>query len=260
VIATYLGYAGTLGGDLADYIVGDPHVTPFEASDSLSEQIVQLPDSFWPPDPTLPEPEPVGRSQLRLPDDAFVFCCFNATHKIRPVVFDSWMRLLAAVPNSLLWLRDSGLLINARLQQQARDRGIEPGRLHFAGRMESFARHLGRQAQADLFLDTWPYGAHTTANDALWAGLPLVTLRGQSFVSRVSASFLTNLGLPELIATSLDEYESIALSLARDPERLARIRRQLAETRRNAPLFDLDRLVRNMETAYLRMREPQSGR
>jgi predicted O-linked N-acetylglucosamine transferase (SPINDLY family) len=260
VIATYLGYAGTLGGDLTDYIVGDPHVTPFEASDSLSEKIVQLPDSFWPPDPSLPEPEPVGRSQLRLPDDAFVFCCFNATYKIRPAVFDVWMRLLAAVPNSRLWLRDSGLIINARLQKQARDRGIEPGRLHFAGRMDSFARHLGRQAQADLFLDTWPYGAHTTANDALWAGLPLVTLAGRSFVSRVSASFLTNLGLPDLIAMSLDEYESIALSLARDPERLARIRRQLAETRRSAPLFDLDRLVRNMEAAYLRMREPQSGR
>ena len=260
VIATYLGYAGTVGGDLADYIVGDPHVTPFEAADTLSEQIVQLPDSFWPPDPTLPEPEPVGRSQLRLPDDAFVFCCFNATHKIRPAVFDSWTRLLAAVPNSLLWLRDSGLIINARLQKQARDRGIDPGRLHFAGRMESFARHLGRQAQADLFLDTWPYGAHTTANDALWAGLPLVTLAGRSFVSRVSASFLTNLGLPELIATSPDEYESIALSLARDPERLARIRRQLAEARRTAPLFDLDRFARNMEAAYLRMHEPQALR
>jgi predicted O-linked N-acetylglucosamine transferase (SPINDLY family) len=168
--------------------------------------------------------------------------------------------LLAAVPNSLLWLRDSGLIINARLQKQARDRGIDPGRLHFAGRMESFARHLGRQAQADLFLDTWPYGAHTTANDALWAGLPLVTLAGRSFVSRVSASFLTNLGLPELIATSLDEYESITLSLARDPERLAGIRRQLAEAKRTAPLFDLDRLVRNLEAAYLRMHEPQSGR
>jgi predicted O-linked N-acetylglucosamine transferase (SPINDLY family) len=126
--------------------------------------------------------------------------------------------------------------------------------------MESFARHLGRQAQADLFLDTWPYGAHTTANDALWAGLPLVTLAGQSFVSRVSASFLTNLGLPELIATSPDEYESTALSLARDPERLARIRRQLAEARHTTPLFDLDRFVRNMEAAYLRMHARQALR
>ncbi len=235
-------------------------MTPFEASDSLSEQIVQLPDSFWPPDPTLPEPEPVGRSQLRLPDDAFVFCCFNATHKIRPVVFDSWMRLLAAVPNSLLWLRDSGLMINARLQKQARDRGIEPGRLHFAGRMENFARHLGRQAQADLFLDTWPYGAHTTANDALWAGLPLVTLAGRSFVSRVSASFLTNPGLPELIATSPEEYESVALSWRAIRSGWSRIRRQLAQARRTTSLFDLDKFARKHGGGLLRMHEPQSGR
>jgi predicted O-linked N-acetylglucosamine transferase (SPINDLY family) len=253
VVATYLGYAGTIGGDLVDYVIGDPQVTPFGMADALSEKIVQLPECFWPCDPDLPEPTPVGRSQLRLPEDAFVFCCFNAAHKIRPAVFDVWMRILAAVPGSLLWLRDNGLIVNARLQQQARNRGIEPGRLHFAGRMEDFARHLGRQAQADLFLDTWPYGAHTTASDALWAGLPLVTLRGESFVSRISASFLENLGLPELIATSLDEYETIALSLARDPQRLAGLRHRLAEARPNAPLFNVNRLARNMETAYLRM-------
>lgn len=255
VIAAYLGYAGTTGGDLADYIIGDPHVTPLEMSDAFAEDIIQLPDCFWPPDPNIPEPEPINRSQFRLPDDAFVFCCFNAPHKIQPAIFDVWMRLLSAVPGSLLWLRDSGLIVNARLQQQARNRGIEPDRLRFAGRMESFARHLGRQAQADLFLDTWPYGAHSTANDALVAGLPLVALQGKSFVSRVSASFLTNLGLTELIATSFEDYERIALGLARDPARLAGIRRQLAEARRNAPLFDLDGFTRNMESAYLRMHD-----
>lgn len=253
VIASYLGYAGTTGGDLIDYIIGDPHVTPLDMPQGFSEKIAQLPDCFWPPDPQMPQPEPVSRSQLHLPEDAFVFCCFNAIQKIQPAIFDIWMRLLAAVPGSLLWLRDNGPMVSARLQKQARARGIDPSRLHFAGRMESLARHLGRQAQADLFLDTWPYGAHTTAYDALWAGLPLVTLRGESFVSRVSASFLMSLDLPELVITSLREYEAIALSLAHDPQALAGIRRRLAEARATAALFDVGRLARNMEAAYLRM-------
>jgi predicted O-linked N-acetylglucosamine transferase (SPINDLY family) len=254
-MVSYLGYAGTVGGDLADYIIGDPHVTPLEMSAALSEKIVQLPDCFWPPDPDMPEPEPLSRSQFRLPDDAFVFCCFNASHKMQPAIFDSWMRLLAAVPNSLLWLRDNGLTVNARLQKWAERRGIAPGRIRFAGRMERLAQHLGRQKLADLFLDSWPYGAHTTGYDALWAGLPLVTLRGDSFVSRVCASFLTNLNLVELVANSLQEYEAIALSLARDPQALARIRQRLAQTGRNAALFDIGKLARNLEAAYLRMNE-----
>lgn len=252
VIAAYLGYAGTTGGDLIDYIIGDPHVTPLDMPQGFSEKIAQLPDCFWPSDPKMPQPETVSRSQLHLPEDAFIFCCFNATQKIQQAVFDIWMRLLARVPGSLLWLRDNGSMVNARLQKQARARGIDPSRLHFAGRMESLAKHLGRQAQADLFLDTWPYGAHTTAYDALWAGLPLVTLRGASFASRVSASFLMNLDLPELVAASLPEYEAIALSLARDPRALAGMRRCLDGTRHTA-LFDVDRLARNMEAAYLQM-------
>ena len=253
VIATYLGYAGTVGGDLVDYIIGDPHVTPLEEPQVFSEKIVQLPDCFWPSDPQMPRPEPVSRSQLRLPNDAFVFCCFNAAHKIQPAVFDVWLRLLEAVPDSLLWLRDNGPTVNARLQKWAQGRGMDPGRLHFAGRMESFAQHLGRQAQDDLFLDTWPYGAHTTAYDALWAGLPLVTLRGESFSSRVSASFLANLGLSELIADSPQKYEALVLSLARDRQSLARLRRRLAEVRHETPLFNMDRLARNIEAAYLQM-------
>lgn len=251
VIAAYLGFAGTIGGDLVDYIIGDAHVTPFEMSDALSEKIAQLPDCFWPSDPGIPEPEPVNRSGLGLPDDAFVFCCFNAAQKIQPAIFDIWMRLLAALPNSVLWLRDSGPMTNARLQKRAQRGGVDPRRLHFAGRTDSLARHLGRQAQADLFLDTWPYGAHTTAHDALWAGLPLLTLRGESFVSRVSASFLAKLKLPELIATSPAQYESIALSFARDPQLLARIRSRLGEHK--AALVGAGRLTRNMESAYLQM-------
>jgi predicted O-linked N-acetylglucosamine transferase (SPINDLY family) len=250
VIATYLGYAGTMGADFVDYIIGDPQVTPFEMAPAMAEKIVQLPHSFWPTDPGIPAPEPVSRAELGLPEDAFMFCCFNSNHKIRPVIFDSWMRLLHAVPGSLLWIREGSPAMNARFRQQAQSRGIEPSRLYFAGRMPSFARHLGRHTVADLFLDTWPYNAHATASDALLAGLPVVTLRGESFVSRVSASFLSNLGLEELIALDVAQYEAIALALAQDRARLAQVRQRLAAARRTAPLFDMNRFVRGIEGAY----------
>jgi predicted O-linked N-acetylglucosamine transferase (SPINDLY family) len=169
------------------------------------------------------------------------------------VVFDAWMRLLHAIPGSVLWIREGYPAMNERFRQQAQSRGIEPSRLHFAGRMPSFARHLGRQAQADLFLDTWPYNAHATASDALSAGLPVVALRGESFVSRVSASFLSNLGLEELIGSDVEQYEAIALALARDRGRLAAVKQRLAEARRTAPLFDMSRFVRGIEAAYFEM-------
>ena len=251
VIATYLGYAGTTGAGFVDYIIGDAHVTPFELGPAITEKIVQLPGSFWPSDTVLPEPEGVSRAEVGLPADAFVFCCFNSNHKIRPQMFDVWARVLRSVPGSVLWLRDGMPAMNARFRNEAAARGIDAHRIHFAGRMESFARHLGRQAQADLFLDTHPYNAHATASDALWAGLPLLTLRGQSFVSRVSAGLLANAGLDELVASTAGEYENIALSLARDRSRLSDIRRRLASAR--GTLFDMDRLVGGIEAAYLQM-------
>jgi predicted O-linked N-acetylglucosamine transferase (SPINDLY family) len=251
VIATYLGYAGTMGADFVDYIIGDGMVTPFRLTPAFSEKIVQLPGSFWPADPQMPAPEPVSRTELGLPENAFVFCCFNANHKIRPAIFDTWARLMSNIPHSLLWLRDSGPAINARFRAAMERHGLDPARLHFAGRMESLARHLGRQAQADLFLDTWPYNAHVTAADALWAGLPLVTLRGESFVSRVAASLLSQLELGELIAASLEDYEGIALSLAQEPARLADLRVRLAASR--GKLADIDPLVGGMEAAYRQM-------
>jgi predicted O-linked N-acetylglucosamine transferase (SPINDLY family) len=253
VIATYLGYAGTTGAEFVDYIIGDAAVTPFTLEAAMSEKIVQLPDCFWPSDPMLAEPESVSRAQAGLPSDAFVFCCFNSNHKIRPQIFDLWMRLLKSVPESVLWLRDGAPAMNARFRHEARMRGIDDRRLYFAGRMDSFARHLGRQAQADLFLDTFPYTAHATASDALWAGLPLVTFRGQSFVSRVSAGLLSNIGLEELIASTVQEYEAIALALARDRGRLADLRRRLAGARKTSHLFDMDRFVGGLEAAYLEM-------
>ena len=253
VIANFLGYAGTTGSDFVDYIIGDPHVTPFALAPALSEEIIQLPNSFWPTDPALPEPQATSRAQAGLPPDAFVFCCFNSNHKIRPHVFDIWMRPLTAVPGSVLWMRGGNGAMNARFRRQAELRGIGAERILFAGRVESFADHLGRQQQADLFLDTHPYNAHATASDALWAGLPIVTLRGESFVSRVTAGFLTNLGLEELIASTPAEYETIALGLARDRERLSSIRQRLAQARNSSVLFDVERFVRSLESAFLEM-------
>jgi len=251
VIASYLGYAGTTGAEFVDYIIGDAHVTPFELGPAMTEKIVQLPGSFWPSDTMLPEPEAVSRAELGLPADAFVFCCFNSNHKIRPQMYDLWARLLQSVLGSVLWLRDGTPAMNERFRGEAVARGIDPHRIHFAGRMESLARHLGRQAQADLFLDTYPYNAHATASDALWAGLPVLTLRGQSFVSRVSAGLLENAGLEELVASTAGEYENIALSLARDQDRMSDIRRRLANARRT--LFDMDRFVGGIEAAYQEM-------
>lgn len=253
VIATYLGYAGTTGAGFVDYIIGDACVTPFALGPAMSEKIVQLPNSFWPSDAMLPEPEAVSRAEVGLPVDAFVFCCFNSNHKIRPQMFDVWARLLRAVPGSLLWLRDDSAAMKERFRGEAAARGIDADRIHFAGRMESFARHLGRQALADLFLDTYPYNAHATASDALWAGLPVVALAGQSFVSRVSSGLLANVGLDELVASTVEEYENIALSLARDRIRLSDIRRRLAGARKTSPLFDMGRFVGAIEAAYLEM-------
>ena len=193
------------------------------------------------------------RAELGLPPDAVVFCCFNANHKIRPAMFDVWMRLLLEVPQSVLWLRDGGQEMIGRFRHQAYIRGVDPARLHFAGRMASRAHHLGRQAQADIFLDTWPYNAHATAIDAISAGLPLLTLRGQSFASRIAAGFLTNLDLEELIANTLEEYQAVALTLAREPWRLHRIRQRLAQAREKSKLFDISAVARHLEAAFVEM-------
>ncbi len=258
---TYLGYAGTTGADFMDYIIGDAEVTPFTLAPAMSEKIVQLAHSFWPSDPALPEPELVSRAEAGLPEEAFVFCCFNSNHKMRPEIFGAWMRLLRAVPNSVLWIRNGTPAMNARFVKEAENRGLAAARIVFAPRMENFAKHLGRMRQADLFLDTFPYNAHVTASDALWAGLPVVTLRGQTFASRVAAGFLANLGLSELITTTAEAYESLALSLATDPNRLRKVRADLQRARGTAPLFDMDALARDLERAYVEMIDRlESGR
>jgi predicted O-linked N-acetylglucosamine transferase (SPINDLY family) len=184
-----------------------------------------------------------------------VFCCFNNGFKIMPLVFDSWMRILTRVENSVLWLSPTNPTSAANLRKEASRRGIEPRRLVFAARLASLPEHLARLRAADLFLDTFPYNAHASALDALWAGLPVLTCEGQSFASRVAASALRTVDLAQLITDSLPQYEDTATSLAADPARLSRIRQALADNRLSSALFDTLRYTRNLEAAYERIHD-----
>jgi predicted O-linked N-acetylglucosamine transferase (SPINDLY family) len=190
------------------------------------------------------------RQELGLPDSAFVYCCFNNSFKLTPEVFGAWMRILARHPNSVLWLSHTNAAAVGNLRKEASQRGIDPLRLVFAERLDSLPEHLARLRSADLFLDTFPYNAHATALDALWAGVPVLTYAGESFASRVAASLMSAVGLPELITGSLSEYEDLAVGLAGDPERLRHIRAALAKSRSTTSLFDTARYVKNLEAAY----------
>jgi predicted O-linked N-acetylglucosamine transferase (SPINDLY family) len=189
-----------------------------------------------------------------LPEGGLVFCSFNNSFKINPPVFDVWMRLLQAVDGSVFWLLEDSPAISRNLRLEAQNRGVAPERLVFAPRIQ-LDKHLARHRLADLFLDTLPYNAHTTASDALWAGLPVLTCAGQTFAARVAASLLSAIGLPELITPSLDEYEARALELARNPALLASLKARLLERRLSEPMFDTARITRDLETAYAAMLE-----
>jgi len=230
-------------------------VIPPEHRQYYDEKIVYLPDSYQANNSTKTiSDKPFSRAELGLPENSFVFCCFNNNFKITPNLFDIWMRLLLAVPGSVLWLLEGNKTVARNLRLEAKTRGVSADRLVFAPRME-LADHLARHRQADLFLDTLYCNAHTTASDALWAGLPVLSYLSNTFAGRVAASLLKAVGLPELITRSLADYESLALELATQPERLADLRRKLAENRSTFPLFDTARITRNLETAYLRMHE-----
>src|SRR5262245_2740966 len=253
--AGYLGYPGTVGAGFLDYILADRFVLPPAHEAFFTEKTVRLPGSYQANDrkrdvaPRVPE-----RSALGLPESGFVFCCFNNNYKIAPAVFDAWMRLLAGAPGSVLWLLEDNAAAGENLRREARARGVDPGRLVFAQRMAA-AEYRARCRLADLCLDTLPYNGHGTAGDMLWAGVPVLTCAGTTFAGRVAGSLLHAAGLPELVTASLDEYESLALRLARGDPLLPALRARLAAGRASAPLFDTDRFRRQLESAYRTMRE-----
>jgi protein O-GlcNAc transferase len=250
---SYLGYPGTMGADFIDYVVADPITVPIDEQAFFTEKIVHLPDCYQANDRERPIAERTpSRAECGLPERGFVFASFNSGLKLTPAFFDIWMRLLKTVPNSVLWLLRDNPWVEANLRREATARGVSPERLVFAPR-ETLADHLARNRLADLFLDTLPYNAHTTASDALWAGLPVVSCIGTTFAGRVAASLLSAVGLPELITRSLEEYEALARHLASDPARLAGIRAKLVRNRLTTPLFDTDRFRRHLEAAYLEM-------
>jgi protein O-GlcNAc transferase len=247
----YLGYAGTIGAGHIDYVLADSVVVPPTEFPFYSEKVVWLPDSFLVSDD---QREVADRTPTRgecgLPETGFVFCGFNGTYKIAPDVFRAWMRLLQAVEGSVLWLSEASATAKANLQREAAQCGIASERLVFAPRLASTADHLARHRQADLFVDTAPYNAHSTAGDALWTGLPVLTLQGSAFPGRVAASLLNPLGLSELVANSLEDYEAMALRLVRNPEELRALKARLAQGRASGRLFDTQRSARHIEAAY----------
>jgi protein O-GlcNAc transferase len=256
----YLGYPGTMGAPFMDYIIADRVTIPEENRTHYTEQVVYLPHSYMPNDSTrvIAERTP-SRGEQGLPQTGFIFACHNVSQKIGPEVFDVWMRLLREVEGSVLWLRATGDTATANLRREAQARGVAPERLVFAARMPQTEDHLARLRLADLFVDTQPYNAHATACDALWAGLPVLTCTGRTFPARVAASVLHAIGLPELVTSSLAEYEQLALALARDPERLAAIKAKLLRNRGTEPLFDTAGFTRDLETIYSSMWERQQA-
>jgi predicted O-linked N-acetylglucosamine transferase (SPINDLY family) len=248
----YKGYPGTMGADFIDYIVADNFVVPQDDRASCAEKVVYLPETYWVDDRNRAMPaEPKSRRELGLPETGTVFCCFNNSYKLSPQLFSVWMEILESVPDSVLWVQNSNprCSLADNLRREASDRGIAPARICFAPRLP-LREYLALFRVADLFLDARPYNAHTTASDALWCGLPVLTCPGSTFSARVAGSMLRTIGLPELIATDLDEYRDIAIRLATNHDELARIRERLETNRLTTPLYDTARLTRHMEAAY----------
>ncbi|HEX3710122.1 MAG TPA: tetratricopeptide repeat protein [Pseudolabrys sp.] len=257
----FLGYSGTMGAPYIDYIIADQIVIPEHSRDFYVEKIVTMPDCYLANDNARVIADSVfSREKQGLPPSGFVFCCFNNNYKISPQYFDLWMRLLKQVEGSVLWLRKDNTEVVDHLRKGAAARGVDGERLLFAKHVADIDQHLARMRLADLFLDTQPYGAQTTASDALWSGLPILTILGETFVGRAAASLVTAIGLPELIAQDLAAYERMALELATAPATLAEIRRKLAANRQITPLFDTRRYTRHIEAAYTAMhRRQQAG-
>ena len=256
VQANYLGFPGTMGADFMDYIIADEIVAPMSQHRHYTESVATLPGSFMPADSA----RAIGsriftREELGLPTNGFVFCCFNASYKITPPIFEIWMRLLESVEESVLWLGQANDTARRNLKREAEARGIAGHRIVFASYLPSAVDHLARLKLADLFLDTLPYNAHATAADALWVGLPVLTCMGNRFAGRVAASLLHAVGLPELVTDSLERYEAKARELARDPAARDAVKARLQRHRVTHSLFDTTRSTRNLEKAFLAMWE-----
>jgi protein O-GlcNAc transferase len=253
----YLGFPGTLGAGFMDYILADQQVLPEEHRPFYNEKVAWLPDCYQANDDRREiSSRAFTRDEFGLPEQRFVFCCFNNAYKITPAVFDSWMLILTAVDGSVLWLLEDSAAAVANLRLEAAARGVDPARLIFAARLPP-AEHLARHRCADLFLDTLPYNAHTTASDALWGGLPLLTCRGETFAGRVATSLLHHLGLPELVTATPDDYVQRAIELAQHPEQLVGIRERLAVNRLTTAAFNTRLLTRHIEAAFRAMVERQ---
>jgi len=251
VQVNYLGFPGTMNASFIDYIVADQVVIPEENQIYYREKIAYLPFTYFPADRSRPIAAKIpSRAEAGLPENGFVFACHNSPHKIAPEMFDIWMRLLRAIDGSVLWLQIHNAGAMMSLRQEAKARDVAPERLIFAPRIAQDADHLARLGKADLFLDTLPYNGHATANDALWAGLPVLTCLGNAFSGRVAASQLYAVGLPELVTTSLAEYEAMALTLANNPDRLAAVKAKLIKNRDTEALFDTAGLTGYLEAAY----------
>lgn len=250
----YLGYPGTVGADYMDYLVADKTVIPEKFQPHYSGKIAYLPHCYQVNDrQKIISDRVFTREELGLPPTGFVFCCFNNNYKIRPQTFDSWMRILHQVPGSVLWLAQDNAIAPQNLRKEANARGIDANRLIFAQRVPLVEDYLARNRVADLFIDTLPYNAHSTASDALWAGLPVLTCMGESFASRVAASLLKAIDLPELITTTQANFEAFAVELALNPTKLKGIRQKLERNRLTTPLFDSALFTRHLENAYEQM-------
>jgi predicted O-linked N-acetylglucosamine transferase (SPINDLY family) len=246
---SFLGYPGTLGASYVDYLIADSIVVPPEQREHYTEQLIYLPDTFLPTEgPTAMAPVPT-RAAAGLPDTGIVFCCFNAPHKISPAMFALWMRVLKSVPHSVLWLRDASQTATRNLSAEAARHGVDPGRLVFAARTPTRAEHYARFSLADLFLDTSPYNAHTTAAEALRLGVPVITYKGSTFAGRVAASLLNACAVAELAADTLPGYERLAIELALDSDRLAHFKERVRDARSHSALFDPIRYCRHLEAA-----------
>ncbi|MDE2401578.1 MAG: hypothetical protein KGL90_07920 [Burkholderiales bacterium] len=254
VQVSFLGFPGTTGADYIDYFIGDAIVSPLDQAAHYSEKLALLPHCYQPNDRQRPKPQPCTRAQAGLPDDALVLCGFNQPFKLSPEVFDVWCRLLHQLPGSVLWLLQWNEQAPVQLRAEAAARGVDPSRLYFAPKVD-IAQHMSRFALADIFIDTWPCNAHTTASDALWAGVPVVTVMGASFASRVAASLLHAVGLPQLATDSVADYEAKVLELALDADQRQTLRHHLVQARDVSPLFDSEGYTRDFGQLLWRMAE-----